>query len=331
MRMESLVSCSCDTERKAIGGDWRRHPKPERFASPGRAPTVAAMCRNLTIAVMVTALLAACSADTAGSTANDGVSTSSATSLPMPNDQTATVEAVSDGDSLIVSIDGQRSEIRLAGVNAPETDECHGDTSRTMLGQAVDGGEVVLQPVAGENDTDQFGRLLRNVWVGGTWVNESLVRQGGALALQTGSPDEAVLVAAENQAWLDRIGMWDPAACGEFTPGVMVIDVNYDPPGADEENAAAEFALLTNEGGVAVDISGWIVRDESSQHRYRFPEGTKLAPGDQLRLYSGCATDEGLDLYWCADGAVWSNGGDTVLLQTPTGTVASRYKYGGSF
>jgi endonuclease YncB( thermonuclease family) len=289
------------------------------------------MRRNLTTAVMVTIVLAACSADTAGSTTADDVAPSTGTPLPAPNGRSAAVDGVTDGDSLIVSIDGERSEVRLAGINAPEADECHGDASRAMLDRLVGAGEIVLGPVTGEDDVDQFGRLLRNAWVGGTWINEALVRMGGALALQTGSPDEPVLVAAENQAWLDRVGMWDPAACGEFPPGVMVIDVNYDPPGGDEENATDEFALITNEGSESVDISGWIVRDESSQHRYRFPDGTALAPGDQLRLRSGCGTDEGLDLYWCADGAVWSNGGDTVLLQTPTGTVASRYKYGGSF
>lgn len=291
------------------------------------------MRRNLTIAAMVTVVLAGCSADTATSSTADGVtpSTASATSNPAPDGDTATVVTVSDGDSLVIVIDGERIEVRLAGINAPEADECHGDASRTMLEQAVGTGTVVLRPVTGEDDVDQFGRLLRNVWVDGTWVNEQLVADGAALALQTGTPDEDALVAAENHAWTARVGMWDPAACGEFPPGVVVSDVNYDPPGADDENAAAEFTLLGNDGDEAVDISGWIVRDESSLHRYTFPGGTVLAPGDGLRLHSGCGDDGGLDLYWCADGAVWSNGGDTVLLQTPTGTVASRYKYGGSF
>lgn len=289
------------------------------------------MDRNLTIAVLVTVVLAACSADTATSSTAGGVTTSLPPSPSALDGEVATLDTASDGDSMVVHVDGERNEVRLAGINAPEADECHGDDSRAMLEELVGAGELVLEPVTGEDDVDQFGRLLRNVWVDGTWVNELLVRRGAALALQTGTTDETVLVAAENQAWLDRVGMWDRTVCGDFPPGVEVIDVNYDPPGADEENAAAEFALLTNEGGDQVDISGWIVRDESSQHRYRFPEGTVLAPDDQLRLRSGCGTDEGLDLYWCAEGPVWSNGGDTVLLQTPTGTVASRYKYGGSF
>jgi len=247
------------------------------------------------------------------------------------NGQPATVLTVLDGDSLAVDIAGVRTEVRLAGVNAPEADECHGGTSRDMLSELVGGAEVLLVPVAGDDDIDQFGRLLRNVWSGDTWVNGALVRQGAAVAIQTGSSEETQLVDAENAAWIDRLGMWDPAACGEAAQGVAVTDANYDPPGADPDYAADEFVLIRNDGAEAVDVSGWIVRDESSQHRYRFPDGTVLAPGDGVRLRSGCGEDEGLDRYWCADDAVWSNGGDTVILQTATGTVVSRYKFGGSF
>ena len=256
---------------------------------------------------------------------------SPASTLPTPDGEVVKVLTVTDGDSIAVDRSGVRTEVRLAGINAPESDECYGDPSRGVLSELIEGSDVVLVPVTDEDETDQFGRLLRDVFLGGTWMNEVLVRRGAALALQTGSPSEVALVAAENAAWADRVGMWDPEACGRFTPGVVAVDVNYDPPGADGENAADEFALIQNEGDATVDISGWIVRDESSQHRYVFPAGTTLTPGDALRLRSGCGTDSANDVYWCADGAVWSNGGDTVLLQTPAGTVASRFKYGGSF
>lgn len=249
---------------------------------------------------------------------------------PPSDGESVAVSAVIDGDSIAVERNGWRTEVRIAGINAPEADECHGEVSREMLEGLIGADAVTLLPVRGENDTDQFGRLLRDVYVGGTYLNEELVRRGAALAIQTGSPGEDALVAAEDEAWADGAGMWAPDACGPFPSGVEITEVSYDPPGRDGENAAEEFLLLRNESAEPVDIGGWVVRDESSRHRYRFPEDTSLTPGEGVRLRSGCGTDEGLDRYWCADDAVWSNGGDTALLQTATGTVASRYKYAGS-
>ena len=88
---------------------------------------------------------------------------------------------------------------------------------------------------------------------------------------------------------------------------------------------------MANEGDATIDHAVWIVRDESSTHRYVFPNGVVLAPGDGLRLHTGCGVDTDRSLYWCADDAVWSNGGDTVIVQTPGGTVVDRLKYAGDF
>jgi micrococcal nuclease len=78
-------------------------------------------------------------------------------------------------------------------------------------------------------------------------------------------------------------------------------------------------------------MSGWILRDESSKHRFRFPDSFTMEPGAAVRIRSGCGTSDASDLYWCADDAVWSNGGDSVILQTSGGTVVDRWKYEGDF
>ncbi len=244
--------------------------------------------------------------------------------------ETVTIERVLDGDSLAVARGGTDTEVRLAGINAPEADECHGDDSRQLLGELA-GDEVVLVAVPGEDDRDQFGRLLRNVWSGDTWLNQAMVDAGAALAIQAGSVDEAVLVAAEDRAWEEGLGLWGRAVCGTFPVGPRISDIRYDPPGRDFENTVEEFVLVANDGDGTVDLSGWILRDESSTHRFVFPAGTEVAAGDGLRIRSGCGENQGRDLYWCADDAVWSNGGDTAILQTPTGTVVDRLKYSGDY
>lgn len=248
----------------------------------------------------------------------------------MPSGEVLPVVAVFDGDSIAVEREGARVQVRLAGINAPESDECHGDASQDMLAALVGTGPVTLVEVADQDDVDQFGRLLRNVWIDGAWLNEVMVQRGGALALQTGAPDEKALIEAAEDAWQSGLGMWSETACGGFPPGVVITDIRYDPPGRDRDNTDEEFVLIANEGDAPVEMSRWIVRDESSQHRYRFPALT-LEPGDGVRLRTGCGTDNGRDLYWCAGDAVWSNGGDTVLLQTADGTVVARLSYAGDF
>ncbi len=259
-----------------------------------------------------------------------GPKDSTATTSPAPLGEITPVIAVLDGDSIAVERDGRRTEVRLAGINAPEADECHGEESRTRI-QEIAGEQVILVEVEGEEDVDQYGRLLRNVWSGGTWLNLTMVHEGAALTLQTGTIDEPTLLAAEDEAWRQGLGMWGSAVCGEFAQGIGIADIRYDPPGRDYENAADEYVVFANSGDAAVDAGGWIVRDESSTHRYQFPSGFTFEPGAEIRLRTGCGTDTATDLYWCAGDAVWSNGGDTVILQAANGTVVDRWKYAGDF
>ncbi|PSP73536.1 hypothetical protein BRC86_08950 [Halobacteriales archaeon QS_3_64_16] len=80
-------------------------------------------------------------------------------------------------------------------------------------------------------------------------------------------------------------------------------------------------------GGVeAIDLSGWQITDEAG-HTYLPPDGTTLAPGARLTLYSGRGEDRGTELYWGSTGSIWNNGGDTVTIRTESGSVAVRRSY----
>lgn len=79
---------------------------------------------------------------------------------------------------------------------------------------------------------------------------------------------------------------------------------------------------MTNDGEASLDLSGWTVGDEAD-HRYRFPDGTTLAPGATLTLHTGRGEDG--DYYWGRSSPVWNNGGDTATVRTASGeTVATR-------
>ncbi len=241
---------------------------------------------------------------------------------PEPAGQRVDVIDVLDGDSLAVDIDGTRTEVRIFGINTPEKDECYGSEAREALDELV-GSSVVLATVEGAADTDQFGRLLRNVWSDGVWVDAVMVRAGAALPLHTGGPDEADLLQLSADAWTDGLGMWGIDVCGTAPTGILIEEVAADPKGRDEEALDEEYVVLRNDTDDTVDMSGWILRDESSTHRLTFPDGTTLGPGETVRIVTGCNGD----IAWCSDTPIWSNGGDTAILQIPTGSVVDRFPY----
>ena len=233
---------------------------------------------------------------------------------------------VFDGDSMLVDTGSGEVEVRLAGVNAPERDECFGAEAEQWLTEAS-GSEVTLVGVAGEDDADQFGRSLRDVWVGDRWLNREAVAEGFAMVIHTGRAGQDELLAATDAAWEDGAGMWAVDVCGSFDDGVVISELEWDPPGPDDDDPTAEYVVIENTAGQPIDIAGWVLRDESTQNRFVFAEAEILEPGATITVYSGCGDDQGPGRFWCADSAVWSNGGDTALLQTAEGTVVDRIPY----
>lgn len=272
-------------------------------------------------------LFTACSDAQPAVPTSDGSPT---TTIAIGGDE-ATVVRVFDGDSMEVDLEGEIVEVRMLGINAPEGSECHGDVARDRLRELIDGEDVLLR-ADGEDAEDRFGRLLRTVYVVGKSANETMVGEGHALALQSGDPVEGRLTELSDQAYVDRVGMWAPDACGGSTPPLIrILDVEYDPAGRDWENTEEEWIVVLNDDDAAIDMSGWILRDESSTHRYEFANGEIIEPGAELRVRTGCGDDRSEDRYWCAGDAVWSNGGDTVILQTAAGTVVDRLRYAGDY
>ena len=136
------------------------------------------------------------------------------------------------------------------------------------------------------------------------------------------------LAAEEEAAALER-GLWAPTACGSgaTTTGVRIWAIEPDAPGRDDRNPNGEFVAIANEGSSGAELTGWMIRDESSKHRYTFPSDFVLAPGTIVTVRSGCGDDSDDTLYWCADGTVWTNSGDTVLLLDAAGAVVERLRY----
>lgn len=235
----------------------------------------------------------------------------------------ALVVHVGDGDSIIVEAAGGEQRVRLIGINAPELDDCYGTESHEYLTALLEGSIVEL--VADEEGEDQYGRLLRYVYLDDQLVNASLVRNGYALA-RSYAPNlrmQDVLEDAQESAQAAARGLWSDCATES---AVRIESVNEDAPGPDDENLNGEWVALVNEGGVPVDLAGWSIRDAESINRYSFAD-VVLGAGDELRLFTGCGTDGNGEFYWCARGPVWNNSGDVAFLLDPAGKIADRYEY----
>jgi micrococcal nuclease len=100
--------------------------------------------------------------------------------------ETGRVTSVIDGDTIDVEINGSEYRVRYVGVNTPERDESCYSEARSANAAMVQGQTVTL--VRDVSETDRYGRLLRFVYVGNTFVNGTLVSQGWAEAVEY-SPD----------------------------------------------------------------------------------------------------------------------------------------------
>lgn len=142
------------------------------------------------------------------------VSTAPSASLGVSGEEVS-VTRVIDGDT--IEIEGGQS-VRYIGIDTPETVDprrpvgCFGKEAGEENKRLVGGKEVIL--VKDVSDTDQFGRLLRYVYVSKdnvtVFVNDHLVRQGYARA-STYPPDVRFteqFLQAEREAREKNLGLW---------------------------------------------------------------------------------------------------------------------------
>ena len=95
-------------------------------------------------------------------------------------DRVVTVTRVIDGDTVDVCCPEER--IRLLGIDSPESDEPLFDEAKALAEQLADGQSVRLEKCIEE--ADQYGRLLRHIFVDETHVNREMVSAGLATAYE---------------------------------------------------------------------------------------------------------------------------------------------------
>lgn len=105
--------------------------------------------------------------------------------IPLPDlsrAERATVTSVIDGDTINVRMNGQTYRVRYVGVNTPERDEACYNEARNANVALVAGQEILM--LRDRNNTDQYDRLLRYIFVGERFVNAELIANGWAEAVE---------------------------------------------------------------------------------------------------------------------------------------------------
>ena len=117
----------------------------------------------------------------------------------------ALVVSVIDGDTVELA-DGRR--VRYLGIDTPEPGEYYAENATARNKELVEGKTIELQ--RGNRDQDEYGRLLRYVYVDGVFVNAELIAGGYAEAyiFDTDDRHSQVLVQLEQYARLRDLGLW---------------------------------------------------------------------------------------------------------------------------
>jgi len=235
---------------------------------------------------------------------------------------TAIADYVIDGDTVKLR-NGEK--VRLIGINTPEMGQPYSSEAKNKLKELIEGKEVTLEKDI--TDRDQYGRLLRYIWLGDILINLEMVRLGYANSYSY-PPDikyQDQIVATEREAREEKIGLWAPA---EVSACVIISYMHADAAGNDNYNLNDEYVIFKNICSQEFNVTDWTVKDEAT-HIFSFPS-FHFAPQATVTLYSGSGTNTTDRLYWNrADEryAIWNNTGDTVYLRDANGNLVLEYSY----
>ena len=249
-------------------------------------------------------------------------------STPLPETTSAIVYEVIDGDTIKLQ-NGER--IRLLAINTPELGQPYYEEARNRLKELIEGKTVTLEEDV--EDKDQYGRLLRYIYVGDTFVNLEMVREGYAnvyiISPNIKYSNEFKKAEEEEEAKTAERGIWQPSKSLSKCIGILYFHWNAE--GNDCYNLNDEYVTFKNTCSQSIDMMGWTVKDEAN-HIYTFPDFS-LAGGSIVTLYTGSGKDTATELYWGSSGhtcnAIWNNDGDTLYLRDMGGDLVISYGYSG--
>ena len=113
------------------------------------------------------------------------------------------VVGVTDGDTLTLLVDRVQFRIRLAQIDAPESNQPYGKRAKSALSALAFGKQARVEVV----DIDRYGRTVGEVFVDGIDVNREMVREGHAWAY-TKYSHTTEIIELEDSARIAKKGLW---------------------------------------------------------------------------------------------------------------------------
>jgi endonuclease YncB( thermonuclease family) len=113
------------------------------------------------------------------------------------------VVGISDGDTLTLLVDREQVRIRLAQIDAPESNQPYGKNAKAALSAFAFGRRARVEVV----DIDRYGRTVGEVFVDGIDVNREMVREGHAWAY-TKYSQSTEIIELEDSARNAKKGLW---------------------------------------------------------------------------------------------------------------------------
>ena len=180
--------------------------------------------KSAVLAVLAVLLLATTLATTSCSGEDDAAAPSIGTPAASPAGlvPNATISKVIDGDTVIADVNGSRENVRLIGIDTPESvarnrpNQCYGAEASAYLKSLLPDGTAVTL-ILDEEPRDQYDRLLAYVFRSGDdlFVNLDLVEHGyaGTLSYPPNTHYEHLLDQAAKRATLSKLGLW--GVCGD--------------------------------------------------------------------------------------------------------------------
>lgn len=149
----------------------------------------------------------------------DNVKINVANQLPK---KPAKVTKVIDGDTIRVLINNKEETVRLIGIDSPEVlDErkpiqCFGIEASDKAKEVLTGKIITLEPDATQGERDEYGRLLRYVFLDNLNFNELMLDEGYAreYAFKGRSYKyRTEFIQAEKKAREKKICLWADRVC----------------------------------------------------------------------------------------------------------------------
>lgn len=251
------------------------------------------------------------------------------------------VIGISDGDTIEVLQNGTQIKLRLWGIDCPESSQPFGNAAKKFTSDLAFGKIVRFQSMG----LDRYGRTIAKVYLpDGKYLSAELIAGGYAWWFRKYAPDEKDFEDFEEQARKEKKGLWkDPRSISPWQwragerenasteqeqtaetadtanlPGLSVSHLHCNGAGEKEPD---EYAELLNSGTAEIDMTGWVLHDEGSNHEIVFQPGFRLHPGQRCKIFTN--EDSGCLSFHEEGSAIWNNSGDKAYLLDQQGRLVS--------